>query len=448
MTGVSFVSILQSSHMNTIDPSSIVLLIFINIILILVNAFFAAAEIALISTSEVRMKILADQGDRRARMVLRTTQDSTRFLATIQLVITLTGFLNGAFAAENLAGPLAAGLGALFRINVPEKIALVAVTVIIALFSLILGELVPKRLGIRHAESFALFSVSPIRFLDKLAAPIVKLVSATTNLVLQMTGNPIEDEEESVSTEEFKAMVDAGRAGGAVSDQERRIIHGAVELSNITARAIMVPRVQIQYLKMTTSLAEAYQIVSENAHTRLLVCDEDLDNIVGILHVKDLIRPLPGLLEQPPSLRELLRPVHYVPETRLARDLLEEMKKNRLHLVVVRDEFGGTAGLVTLEDVLEEIVGEIRDEYDAEEEREFRQISTHEGIFKIRASIATVNNELDLQLPRDEAATLAGLFLEELQRPPEPSDRLQIDNVLLMVLEDGQRVRVTLLPDP
>ena len=432
--------------MNTIDPFNIALLILINVVLILLNGYFAAAEMALISVNEVRMRILAEQGDRRARRVLSTTENNTRFLATIQLIITLTGFLNGAFAADNLASPLAALLQPALSRSIAEKVALVGVTVIIALVSLVLGELVPKRLGLRYADDFALFSINSLRLVDTLTDPLVRLVSASSNLVLEVTGNSIHDQDESISPEEIKAMVDAGRAGGSVGEQERRIIHGAVELGNINVRAIMVPRVQIQYIKATTSLGEAYQLVSENAHTRLPVCDEDLDNIVGVLHVKDLIRPLAALMETPPSIRELLRPVHYVPETKAVDDLLEEMKKNRLHLVIVRDEFGGTAGLVTLEDVLEEIVGEIRDEYDAEEEREFRQISAHEGIFKIRASIATVNNELDLQLPRDEAATLAGLFLEELQRPPEVGDRLQVDNVLLAVLDDGQRVRVTLSP--
>jgi len=414
-------------------------------LLILINAFFAAAEIALISISDVRMKMLADQGNRHARLVLAETEDSTRFLATIQVGITLSGFFTSATAATNLSTPIATLLAPTLG-KLAEPVALISVTVAIALLSLILGELLPKRLAIRHAEDFALFAIGPIRLIGKLASPIIKLLSTSTNLLLRLTGNPIADTADAVSTEEIKAIVDAGRADGAVGEQERRMIHGAVELSHIPARAIMVPRVQIQYLKISTSLAEAFQIVSENAHTRLPVCDEDLDNIVGILHVKDLIRPLSGLLEQPPSVRELLRPVHYIPETKTANDILTEMKQNRLHLVVVRDEFGGTAGLVTLEDVLEEIVGEIRDEYDAEEEREFRQISEHEGIFKIRASIATVNNELNLQLPRDEAATLAGLFLEELQRPPEPGDRLQTDNIQLTVLEDGQRVRVTLMP--
>jgi putative hemolysin len=206
-----------------------------------------------------------------------------------------------------------------------------------------------------------------------------------------------------------------------------------------------VPRVQIQFLKATTSIAEAFDIVSQNAHTRLPVCEDDLDNIVGILHVKDLIVPMVGLSDPALDLKELVRPVRYVPESKLASDLLREMQRDRLHIVIVRDEFGGTAGLVTLEDVLEEIVGEIRDEYDTEEEKEFRRVDEFSTIFKIRASLATVNNELDLHLPRDEAATIAGLFLEELQRSPEAGDMIQIEDIQLLVLEDGQRVQVTKL---
>ncbi|MGI0486194.1 hemolysin family protein [Pantanalinema rosaneae CENA516] len=410
--------------------------------LIAINAFFAAAEIALVSANEVRMRMLADQGNRSARRVLAATEDSTRFLATIQVGITLAGFFTSATAATKLSDPLAVVLTPFTGEQVAGTIAFTLVTIAIALLSLILGELVPKRIGLRHAEQVALFAIEPIRWLGKITAPIIKFLSATTNIILQLTGNSLTEAEEAVSIEEIKAMVDAGRAGGSVGEQERRIIHGAVELSHITARAIMVPRVQIQYLKIDETIGKVYELVSENAHTRIPVCDQDLDNIVGILHVKDLIRPLPDLLEHPPALRELLRPVRAVPETKPVADLLSEMKKNRLHMVIVRDEFGGTAGLVTLEDVLEEIVGEIRDEYDAEEEREFRQIGEHEGIFKIRASIATVNNELDIQLPREDAATLAGLFLEELQRLPEAGDRIQIDHIVLTVLEDGQRVQV------
>jgi putative hemolysin len=415
--------------------------------LLLLNAFFAAAEIALVSVSDVRMRTLADQGSRRARLVLAVTEDSTRFLATIQVGITFASFFTSATAASELAAPLEKLLTP-FLGTLAKTSAFVGITVLIAMISLVFGELVPKKLALRHAEEIALFAVVPIRWLGKITNPVIKFLTVATNLILYLAGSPAGAEEDNISIEEVKAMVDAARTGGAVGEQERRIIYGAVELSNITARAIMVPRVGIEYLKTSTTLEEAFQVVSENAHTRLPVCDEDLDNIVGILHVKDLIRPLPELLNHPPGIQELLRPVCYVPEGKPATELLRQMKKNRLHMMIVRDEFGGTAGLVTLEDVLEEIVGEIRDEYDAEEEREFRRISTHEGVFKIRASIATVNNELDIHLPREEAATLAGLFLEELERPPEAGDRLEVGNVLLTVLEDGQRVQVSPVPTP
>jgi putative hemolysin len=303
--------------------------------------------------------------------------------------------------------------------------------------------LVPKKLALHHAEAIALFTAEPIYWLERLASPLVRFLSAFTNGILTLTGTPVQ-ETQNVRVEEIKAMVDAARAGGAVGEQERRIIYRAVELPHIEVRAIMVPRVQIQYLSVHTTLAETFAVVAENAHTRLPVCDGDLDTIVGILHVKDLIRPL---TQQPPSLRELLRPVYYISEHHLAGDLLRDMQKNRLHLAIVQDEFGGTAGLVTLEDVLEELVGEIRDEYDAEEEREFRRVSTSEGIFKLRASIGTVNNELDLVLPREDFATLLGLFLDELQRAPIAGDRIEVEGVELTVLEDGQRVRVRKIPE-
>jgi putative hemolysin len=412
------------------------------LLLIAINAFFAAAEIALVSVNPVRMRLLMEEGNRDARRVLAAMEDSTRFLATIQVGITLAGFFTSATAATKLSEPLTGLLQPVLGNDAASSVGFIGVTIAIAFLSLLFGELVPKRLGLRHAEAIALASIRPIRILGKLAGPIVRFLSFCSHLVLVLLGNASEQEDETISTEEIKAMVDAAQAGGSVGEQERRIIRGAVELSSVTARAIMVPRVQIQFLKTSTSLEEAYQVAAENAHTRLPVCQDNLDHIIGILHVKDLIRPLSELRDRPPAIAELVRPVHYVPETKPVDDLLEEMKKNRLHLVIVRDEFGGTAGLVTLEDVLEEIVGEIRDEYDMEEEREFRQTGDHEGIFKIRASLSTVNNELDLELPRDDAATLAGLFLEELQRPPEPGDTLQIHNVLLTVMEDGQRVLV------
>jgi putative hemolysin len=413
--------------------------------LIVTSALLSAAEAALISVNEFRLKALVDRGSRRARMIQKITADSTRFFATIRVAITFTSFFTAAIAATHFSQPLGLLLLPLLGASLANSMAFVIVTIAIAFVSLVLGELVPKRFALHHAEQVAMILVRPINFLGKVIAPLVRLTNAIASLFLLIAGSPTGESDEVTGIDQIKATVDAAHTDGSVGEQERRIIYGAVELSNIPARAIMVPRVQIQYLKDSTSLEEAFQIVSENAHTRLPVCIEDLDRIIGILYVKDLIRPIWQIMEQPPTVRELVRTVRYVSEDQPASEILRDMQKDRLHMVIVKDEFGGTAGLVTLEDVLEEIVGEIRDEYDAEEEREFHRIAEYHGIFKIRASISTVNNELNVQLPRDEVATLAGLFLGEIQRPPIAGDRLEIDNILLEVLEDGQRVMVSLI---
>jgi putative hemolysin len=413
-------------------------------VLILVNAFFAAAEISVVTVNETRIRTLAEQGDRRARLVDRTSKDSTRFLATIQVGITLSSFFTSASAAAQLSDPLAVLLKP-FMSTAANSTSFILVTIGIAFISLIFGELVPKRLALKHPEAIALMSVQPILWLERLTSPVVKFLSLITTSILTLLGSPPGEEDAAVNVEEIKALVNAARLGGTVGMQEQRIIYGAVELNTLTVRAIMVPRVNIQHLKTSATIDEAYRMIAETAHTRIPVCEGDLDRIVGILHVKDLIRAQTAAGDPPVTVRELVRPVRFIPEAKLVADLLREMQQSRLHLVIVTDEFGGTAGLVTLEDVLEEIVGEIRDEYDAEEEREFQRIDDRSGIFKIRASLSTVNNELHVRLPRDDAATIAGLFMEELQRVPVAGDVLEFDDAQLTVLEDGQRVRVSLV---
>jgi putative hemolysin len=424
---------------------NITLSLLIVVLLMLVNAFFAAAEISVVTANETRLRTLAEQGDRRARLVEKITRDSTQFLATIQVGITLSGFFTSAAATAQLAEPLTALLQP-FLGSAAGSTSFIAVTIGIAFVSLIFGELVPKRLALKHAEAVALLTVEPISLLQRLTSPAVRFVSFVSTVVLRLLGSPPGEEDAAINVEEIKALVKAARLGGTVGMQEQRIIYGAVELSNLTVRAIMVPRVNMQYIKTSATIEEAYRMTAETAHTRLPVCEGELDRIVGVLHAKDLIRAQSSEDKTPVTIRELMRPVRFVPESKPVADLLREMQQSRLHLVIVTDEFGGTSGLVTLEDVLEEIVGEIRDEYDAEEEREFHRIDEFSGIFKIRASLSVVNNEMHVRLPREDAATIAGLFMEELERVPEPGDRLEVGDVVLTVLEDGQRVQVTLMP--
>lgn len=424
---------------------NITLQLLIIVFLLLVNAFFAAAEISVVTANETRLRTLAEQGDRRARLIERITRDSTQFLATIQVGITLSSFFTSATAASQLAAPLVGLLKPLIG-EAADSASFILVTIGIAFVSLIFGELVPKRLALKHAEAIALLTVEPISWLQRLTSPAVRFLSFVTTVVLRLLGSPPGEEDAAINVEEIKALVNAARLGGTVGMQEQRIIYGAVELSNLTVRAIMIPRVNLQYIKTSATIEEAYRMAAETAHTRLPVCEEDLDHIVGVLHAKDLIRAQSSEDKTPVTIQELMRPVRFVPESKPVADLLREMQQSRLHLVIVTDEFGGTAGLVTLEDVLEEIVGEIRDEYDAEEEREFHRVDEFSGVFKIRASLSVVNNEMHVRLPREDAATIAGLFMEELERVPEPGDRLEVGDVVLTVLEDGQRVQVTLMP--
>lgn len=415
------------------------------LVLILVNAFFAAAEISVVSLSEIRVQTLANQGDRRARMIQRITRDSTQFLATIQVGITLAGFFTSATAASQLSQPMAMLLKPMLGKH-SDSLSFVLVTIVIAFVSLVLGELVPKRIGLQYAEAIALNSVILITWIGRFTRPIVRFLTFVTNGFLRLLGSSVDDSQTIIQIEEIKALVEAARVGGTVGRQEQRIIHGAVELGHLTVRAIMVPRVQIQYITTQSSLEDALAIAKQYSHTRLPVCEGDIDRVVGLLHAKDLVGLNLHGNEPRPSIRELARPVRMVTETKLVADLLREMQQNRLHMAIVRDEFGGTAGLVTLEDVLEEIVGEIRDEFDAQEERKFQRVDAQTGIFHLRESLATVNNELNLTLPRDEAATLVGLFLEELERDPQPGDRITIGSTSLMVLADGKSVEVADAP--
>ena len=412
------------------------------LVLIFVNAFFAATEIAVVSLSPIRVKTLVEQGDRRARLIQKVTKDSTQFLATIQVGITLAGFFTSATAASQLSTPFSNLLVPMIG-KAGETVAFIGVTIVIAFISLVFGELVPKRVGLRNAEGIALSSIGVISWVERLSRPIVRFLSFVTNSVVRLLGGGDDDENATIQVEEIKALVEAARLGGTVGTQEERIIQGAVELGGLTARAIMVPRVQIQSIPVDAEMDAALKVASENAHTRLPVSVGGIDKIVGILHVKDLVGVSAQCDENVPQIRELMRPVKYVPELMPVTELLRDMKENRLHMVVVQDEFGGTAGLVTLEDVLEEIVGEIRDEYDAAETKAFQRFDEFSGAFKLRESIATVNHELNVHLPRDGAATLQGLFLQELDRYPEAGDQLIIEDATLEVLQEGLRVKVT-----
>jgi putative hemolysin len=417
------------------------------IILIALNAFFAAAEIAIVSVRKTRLRQLAEEGNRSAQIAERLAEDSSRFLATIQVGITLAGFFTSATAAVTLSEAFGAWIATLsflpdFIVTHGQAVAVVVITTILAFITLVLGELVPKSLALRHAERIALAVARPIDWLSRLASPLVRLLSWTTNLIAgrfgaaqMLSAMPF------VTQDEIKTIVDAGEEGGVIEEEEKEMIFSIFDLGETLAREVMVPRIDVTALESSVPIKEAVKTVLEAGHSRIPIYVDNIDNIVGILYAKDLLRHLDNGHANV-SLREIVRPPYFVPESKRIDELLRELQVRRVHMAVVVDEYGGTAGIVTIEDILEEIVGEIQDEYDFAEEPVVEQISADEYVFDARADLDDVNDLLDTELPKALGETLGGLIYGQLGKVPAAGERLSFNNnVEIEVLEvEGRRI--------
>ena len=339
--------------------------------LILLGGFFAASEIALITVKRHRLAQLVGEGSRGAQIAQRLTRDPSRFLATIQIAITFLGFLASAVGAVALSGGLAELIALVpFLAESAGSIAFVLITLLVALASIVIGELVPKTLALTFAERFAIIVARPIGWLDAGMRPVVWFVSSLSNVLVRALGGRDTPQAGYLSTEELKMLVETGTQEGGIEEDEKEMIHGVIELAEKKVHEVMVPRIGIRAVEVNDSLDDVLDVIVRAGHSRLPVYAESLDNIVGILYAKDLLPLLKRNGEGPSprvDLRSLARPPVYVPETKAVDELLHEMQVAKRHIAIVVDEYGGTAGLITLEDVVEEIVGEIQDEYDTEE---------------------------------------------------------------------------------
>ena len=421
--------------------------------LILLNAFFAASEIAIISVRKTRLKQLVEEGGAAARIVEKLAEDSSRFLSTIQVGMTLVGFFTAAVAATNLAEPLRALIATLpvpLSTETSHTIAVVLITLLVAFLMLVLGELVPKSLALQHAERISLLVARPIQLLATLALPVVKALTVSTDLIMALFGGGRKSLMPFVTEEEIKTMVDAGEEGGVLEEGEKEMIYSVFELGDTTAREIMVPRMDMVALDVTTPLTETVDAIIKTAHTRIPVYEGNRDNIIGLIHAKDLFPLLRGC-DLETSLRSLVRPAYFVPESKKLDDLLRELQQNRMHMAIVVDEYGGTAGLVTIEDLLEEIVGEIQDEYD-KEEVQIQGLGEGEAVFDARTSLNDVNETLGLHLEGEDFDSIGGLVYSQLGKMPAPGDEVRVDSVTVAVLSTiGRRikkVKVTRHPEP
>ena len=422
-----------------------ILQLFVIVILTLLEGVFVAAEIALVTVRRTRITQLAEEGDRSARRVQGLIAQPGRFLAVTQIGLTFLGFLASAYAAVNLTESLEAlfassGIGILA--SSAGALALVIVTLLLSLFTIVFGELVPKSLALAHTERFALTLSRPIVFLLQLFGPLVGVLTAITTSVARLLGAG--DEAQGVmSTEELKILVERGGEQGILEAEEEQMIHAVIELGDQRIHEVMVPRIAMVSLAANASMEQAIDTVIEEGHSRIPVYEKTIDEIIGILYAKDLLPFLKGTADERPSLRSLLRTPVFVPESMSVDDLLHEFQRRKVHIAIVLDEYGGTAGLVTIEDLLEEIVGEIQDEYD-EEEPMIVQLSDDEARVDGRADIDDLGELFDVDLAledEDEYDTVGGLVYHRIGGVPKPGDQIKVDGLTLTVeTTDGRRV--------
>ena len=401
------------------------------IILTAINAFFAAAEIAVISLSETKLKKQAEEGDRKAKKLLSLMQAPDNFLSAIQIAITLAGFLNAAFAADSFADPLVNWLVndlhfTALPTGVLNTIMVVLVTIILSYFTLVLGELVPKRVAMKKTEGVARATVGVVWAVATVFRPVIWLLSKSTNGVLRLMHIDPKADEEEVSEDEIRMMVDLGEERGAIQSNEKELIDNIFEFNNTTAEDVMVHRTDMVMIWVDDSPEEILRTIRESGMSRFPVYEEDADDIVGILNTRDYL--LNAQLPKPKPLRELLRSAYFVPESVRTDVLFRDMQSKKVHLAIVVDEYGGTSGLVTMEDLLEEIVGNIYDEFDPQEEKDIEQVDTNLWRVSGSCELDQVAEALDMEFPEDvESDTLGGLVFAQLSAIPQDGSQIEVD---------------------
>ncbi len=421
------------------------------ILLILANGFFAAAELAIVTLRESRLLQLLKEGHPKSKLVLDLKQNPSHFLATVQVGVTVVGsmasVLGGALAATELARVLERWLP---NSLVPwaSSIALFAMVAAISYLSLVVGELLPKSLALRNPERFAFLTARVIRWISVVARPLVRLLTLSTDTLLNLFGVPARTAEVFISEEEVKHIVREGARHGIFDEAERQLIHSVFEFTDTSVREVMVPRSEIHALADSTPLSEALRRLVETGFSRMPVYEGDLDHIYGVVHLKDVLRELDK--PSPVSLRQLAHPALFVPDSMQISDLLRELQARRVHMAIVVNEFGTVVGLVTIEDLLEEIVGEIRDEFDTDEEQPIQEMP--DGSLLVHGSLSLDELAERYELPfhsTPDYRTVAGFVLARLKRFPKGGEAIvEGPFKMTVVVLDGRRLRKIRIEGP
>lgn len=411
-------------------------------ILTLINAFFASAEMAIVSVNKHKLKLLANDGNKKAQLLLNFTEDPSKLLATIQVGITLAGFFSSASAATGISTHLSKILKS---INIPysDQISLIGITIILSYITLVFGELYPKRIALRNAESLAMFSVKPIMIVSTIASPFVKFLSLSTNFLVKITGIEKNAVEDSVSREELLSFVEVGQEQGVINETEMDMINSIIEFDDKMAKEIMTPSTETFSIDINIPIKEFIDKLLEEQYSRIPVYSKEIDNIIGIVYLKDIFEAAYHYGFDKIDLRKIMRKPYFVPETKNIDVLFKELQDSKQHMSILVDEYGGFSGIVTIEDIIEEVMGNIDDEFDIENHY-FSKIDNNTFIVDGLLSLVDLNNYLDINIKSDISDTVGGFLINEIGEIPKPNEDITIEynNVIFKVEEvDEKRIK-------
>ena len=419
--------------------------------LTLVNAFFSCTEMAVVSVNKNRMGMLAEKGNKKAKLILKLLEEPTNFLSTIQVAITLSGFFASASAATNFSFVVENWLNP-FNIPYTKEISLVLVTVVLSFFTLVFGELVPKRVALQRAESIALFSVKIVYLISKIVLPFIKLLSFSTNLVLKILGVNLENIEEKVSEEEIKSLIEVGQRHGVFNETEKEMITSVLSFDNKIAREIMIPRKNVYSINIDTPLTNYLDELLEEKHSRIPVYQRDKDNIVGILYLKDFIVEARKNGFENVNISSIMKKPYFVLENKNIDVLFKEFQKRKIFMAILVDEYGSFVGIVTMEDIIEEVMGNIQDVYD-EEDPLLEKLSEYTYLVDGFYSLNDLNTKLGLKIDNDEFDTVSGFVIDLIGRIPEENEKLQVNykNLSFQILSVKEKcidkIKITISPE-
>ena len=427
----------------------------LQLVLILFSGWFAATEVAILSLNELKLRTDAEEGDKVAAKLLKLTEAPNKFLSTIQVCITLAGFLGAAFAAQAFSEPLMqwlVNLGVTLEAELLHTLCVVAITLILAFFTLLLGELTPKRIAMHYPDHMARMGLKVITICSVLFAPIVWLLSVSTNGLLLLLGIDPNAEEEEVTEEDIRALVDMGEESGAIEEAEKEMIENIFEFNNLTAENVMTHRTDVTAIWVDEEWDVILQTIRETGLSRFPVYNEDMDDIIGTLNTRVFL--LNMQTEHPRTLREMIREAYFVPSTVQADMLFRNMQMKKVHMAIVVDEYGGVSGIVTMEDLLEEIVGNIYDEFDPQAEAEITRVDEDTWRISGQAALEDVADALSVELPLEEDYdTFGGLIFSQFTIIPEDGSQPEVDchglHIVVEKIEDHrvEKALVTKLPE-